>query len=429
MSDKVLRARVLTFFERPDSLDDESCYAFWEDGAVVTDGGRIAWRGNFSDLPEAYRTLPVTDHRPGILMPGFIDTHAHFAQMGVIASYGAQLLDWLNGYTFVQEALFEDEAHARAIAASYLDEIVRHGVTTSVVYGTSHKAAMDAFFAEAEARGLCMIAGKVLMDRNAPGNLLDTSQSGYDDSRRLIDTWHGRGRLHYAVTPRFAITCSEAQLDLAGTLMRETPDVFLQTHLCENRSEIEETARLFPGARDYLDVYESNGLLGPRSLFGHCIHLEPRERTALKESRSVAVFCPTSNLFLGSGLFDYETLTESGVRVALATDVGAGTSYSMLATASEAYKVSQLCGYSLNPLESFYLLTLGNARALSMQDRIGTLEAGSDADLIIVDSQATPAMRTRMQAASSLTDELFVLQTLGDDRCIAATYVAGERLK
>jgi len=429
MSDCILRARALTFLERPTSQDDESSYAFWEDGAVVLAGGRIAWCGSFCDLPEVYKRLPMTDHRPGILMPGFIDTHAHFAQMSVIASYGAQLLDWLHGYTFVQEALFENPAHARAIAASYLDEIIRHGVTTSAVYGTSHTTAMDAFFTEAEARGLCVIAGKVLMDRNAPDALLDTAQSGYDDSKRLIDTWHGRGRLHYAVTPRFAITCSEAQLDLAGALMRETPDVFLQTHLCENHSEIEETARLFPRARDYLDVYESNGLLGPRSLLGHCIHLEPRERSALKESRSVAVFCPTSNLFLGSGLFDYEALTGSGVRVALATDVGAGTSYSMLATASEAYKVSQLRGYSLNPLESFYLLTLGNARALSMEDRIGSLESGSDADLVVIDSQATPAMRTRMQASSSLTDELFVLQTLGDDRCIAATYVAGERLK
>lgn len=429
MSDHVLRGRVLTFFERPESLEDTASYTFFEDGAVVMEAGAISWRGAFTNLPEAYRSFDVTDHRPGLIMPGFIDTHAHYAQMGVIASYGTQLLDWLENYTFAEEHRFRDPAHAHAIAAKYLDELILNGVTTAVVYGTSHKGSMDAFFGEAEARGLRMIAGKVLMDRNAPDGLLDTAQQGYDDSKALIDTWHRRGRLHYAVTPRFAITCSAAQLDLAGTLLKEAPGSYLQTHLAENHQEIADTAGLFPGACDYLDVYEKSGLLGPRSLFGHCIHLEPRERNALLASHSVAVFCPTSNLFLGSGLFDYAGLKAEGVRIALATDVGAGTSYSMLATASEAYKVCQMNGYGLNPLESFYLMTLGNARALSLEDCIGSIEAGTDADLVVLDSQATSAMRVRMESAEGLADELFILQTLGDDRSIAATYVAGERRK
>ncbi|MAP94491.1 MAG: guanine deaminase [Ponticaulis sp.] len=429
MTDQVLRGRVLTFFDHPTSLADTDSFGYWEDGAIAVLGGKIDWRGHFSELPERYNALPVTDHRPRLILPGLIDTHAHFAQMGVIGSYGAQLLDWLEQYTFVQETRFDCDDHSGLIASSYFDELILNGVTTSVVYGTSHKNSMDAFFAEADQRQLCMIAGKTLMDRNAPDDLRDTAQSGYDDSKALIERWHGKGRLKYAVTPRFAISCSEAQLELAGTLLKETPDAYLQTHLSENQIEIETTAALFPAARDYLDVYEHYGFLGEKSLFGHCIHLTERERAAMKDSRSVAVFCPTSNLFLGSGLFDYAGMSDEGIRISLASDVGAGTSYSMLTTASEAYKVCQLNHYGLNPLESFYLMTLGNARALSLDHDIGTIEAGTSADLIVLNSIATSAMNIRMEAADSLTDELFILQTLGDDRAISATYVAGNRFK
>lgn len=429
MSDQILRGRVLTFFDHPTELNDTSSFGYWEDGAVVVSRGKIVWRGQFADLPETYASLPITDHRPHLILPGFIDTHAHFAQMGVIGSYGAQLMDWLEQYTFVQETRFDCDDHSGLIASSYFDELILNGVTTSVVYGTSHKTSMDSFFAEADKRQLCMIAGKTLMDRNAPDDLRDTAQSGYDDGKALIESWHGKGRLKYAVTPRFAISCSEAQLELAGALLKETPDAYLQTHLSENQKEIDSTAELFPAARDYLDVYEHYGFLGEKSLFGHCIHLNTRERVAMKESGSVAVFCPTSNLFLGSGLFDYEGMSEEGIRISLASDVGAGTSYSMLTTASEAYKVCQLNHYGLNPLESFYLMTLGNARALSLHDDIGTIEPGTGADLIVLDSSATSAMQIRMEAADSLTDELFILQTLGDDRAVSATYVAGNRLK
>ncbi len=429
MSGQVLRGRVLTFFERPAALGDTASYGYWENGAVAVEGGQIRWRGSHADLPDAFRAWRVEDHRPHLILPGFIDTHTHFVQMGVIASYGTQLLDWLTNYTFPEEARFSNSAYAGQVAGRFLDELVNNGVTTAAVYGSAHKSSADAFFAEAEARNMCMIAGKTLMDRNAPGDVCDTPQSGYDDSRALIAAWHGKGRLRYAITPRFAITSSPAQLELTGALFKAYPDCYLQTHLSENEAEIDFTRQLYPDAADYLAVYERSSLLGPRALFGHCLHLSPREIAVMAESRSVALFCPTSNMFLGSGLFDYDGLRRAGVRIALASDVGGGTSYSMLTTAAEAYKVSQLRGLSLNPLETFYLLTLGNARALSLEGRIGTLEAGSDADIIVLDSRATSAMAARMDNANTLTDELFALQTLGDDRSIVATYVAGQCLK
>ena len=284
-------------------------------------------------------------------------------------------MDWLNSYTFVEEQKFADAAHSARIAALYMDEMIRHGTTTAAAYCSVHRASAEAYFAEAEKRNMLMIGGKVMMDRNAPERLRDTAQSAYDDTKALIEKWHGRGRAHYAISPRFGITSTDTQLEMAQALVREHPDCFMQTHLSENHAEIAQTRALFPWARDYTDVYEHYGLLGPKSLFGHCIHLEPREIAALAESRSVAVFCPTSNLFLGSGLFDREGFAKE-IRIAVATDIGGGTDYSMLATMDQAYKILQLRGQKLSPLNSFYMMTLGNARALGLEARIGTLEEG-----------------------------------------------------
>jgi guanine deaminase len=348
-------------------------------------------------------------------------------QMQVIASWGAQLLDWLNTYTFPEESKFSDPAHASRIAGLFMDELLRHGTTTAVAYCSVHRTSAEAFFAAAEARNLRMIGGKVMMDRNAPEGVTDDAQSAYDDSKALIGAWHGRGRGLYAVTPRFAITCSPAQLEAAGALASEHPDAYVQTHLSENHDEIAFTASLYPEARDYLDVYERFGLLGRRSLFGHCIHLNERERGAMAETGSVAVFCPTSNLFLGSGLFDEAGLAARGVRRAIATDVGGGTNYSMLRTLDEGYKVLALRGQKLDPLRAFYWITRGNAAALSLEDKIGTLAPGSEADVVVLDTSATPAMALRMETVRTLAEELFVLETLGDDRAVAAVYVAGER--
>jgi guanine deaminase len=422
----LLRGRVLRFVSEPGGVGDRSAYAYDEDGAVLIRDGRVEAIGAADRVMPQAADAEVVDHRPHLLMPGFIDTHIHLPQAQVIASWGAQLLDWLNTYTFPAEARFADPEHARRIAARFFDELLRHGTTTAVAYCSVHKASAEAFFAEAARRQMRVIGGKVLMDRNAPEQVTDTPQAGYDDTKALIAAWHGRGRALVAVTPRFAITSSPAQMEAAGALAAEHPDCYVQTHLSENRDEIAFAASLYPEARDYLDVYERHGLLGPRSLFGHCIHLEARERAAMAETGSVAVFCPTSNLFLGSGLFDEAGLAAAGVRRAIATDVGGGTSYSMLRTLDEGYKVLQLRGQKLDPLRAFYWITLGNARALSLDDRIGSLAPGTEADVVVLDSAATPAMALRMETVDRLVEELFVLQTLGDDRAVVETYVAGQ---
>jgi guanine deaminase len=412
-------------------VGDDASHRFIEDGIVVVADGRIARVGEAAAiLPTLPPDVPV-DHHPGALvMPGFIDLHIHYPQTQVIASYGTQLLEWLQRYTFPEEQKFADAGHAAAVARFFCDELLRNGTTTAAAYCTVHPQSVDALFTEAARRNLRLIAGKVLMDRGAPPGLLDTAQRGYDHSKALIARWHGQGRLHYAVTPRFAITSTEAQLEAAGTLLAEHPDLFMQTHLDENREEIATVRSLFPWSRHYADVYDRFGLLGPRALLGHCIHLEDAERARLSESRAVAVFCPSSNLFIGSGLFDLAKACDARfpLRVGLATDVGGGSSYSMLRTAADAYKVLQLQGQSLSALQAFYLMTLGNARAASLERCIGTLAEGQDADLVVLDSRATPAMAHRMETVSDLSQELFVLMTLGDSHAVQTTYVAGDRV-
>jgi guanine deaminase len=430
MAQLLLRGRVLTFTDDPGRDDEASAYRYFEDGGVLISGGKIVRLGDFPDVSKsAPKEAEHIDHRPHLIIPGLIDTHNHFPQMQVIGSYGTQLLDWLNRYTFVEEQKFVSETHSARIAALYMDEMIRNGTTTAAAFCSVHRASAEAFFAEAEKRNMLMIGGKVMMDRNAPEKLRDTPQSSYDDTKALIEKWHGKGRAHYAISPRFGITSSDAQLEMAQVLVREHPDCFMQTHLSENHQEIARTKALFPSARDYTHVYERHGLLGPKSLFGHCIHLEPREIAALAESRSVAVFCPTSNLFLGSGLFDREGLLARNMRVAVATDVGGGTDYSMLATMDQAYKVLQLNGQKLSPLNAFYMMTLGNALALGLEGQIGTLEEGTDADIAVLNIGATPAMRLRAETVRTLSEELFVLQTMGGDRAVAEAYVAGRAAK
>ena len=426
MTSKLLRGRVLTFVDEPKGARDEESYRYFEDGSILVVDGKIAAVGEYSRLKDEAAGVEVIDHRPHILMAGFIDTHIHFPQVQVIASWGAQLLDWLNTYTFPEESKFSDPEHCTTMAGRFFDELLKHGTTTAVAYCSVHDTSVDAYFTEAAARNLRMIGGKVMMDRNAPEAVRDTPQSSYDQSKPLIARWHGAGRALYAISPRFAITSTPEQMEMAGTLAAEHPDCYIQTHLSENHGEIALTRELYPWARDYLDVYERYGLLGPRSLFGHCIHLEDREKSAMAETGSIAVFCPTSNLFLGSGLYDEAGLRDLGVRRAIATDVGGGTNYSMLRSLDEGYKILQLRGQSLSPLNSFYWTTLGNARALGLEDKIGTLEMGTEADIVVLDSRATSAMALRMETVGTLSEELFVLQTLGDDRAVVETYSAGE---
>ncbi|MCC5778851.1 guanine deaminase [Nitratireductor sp. B36] len=432
MAQKLIRGRLLSFKTEPRSIDDHDAYIFEEDGAVLVEDGVILAAGSFAEVVAgAEAGHAVVDHRPHLILPGFIDAHAHFPQMQVIASYGAELLDWLNNYTFPEETKFSDIQHARHIARLFFDELLRNGTTTVAAYCSVHKESAEAFFEEALARNLCVVGGKVMMDRNAPAALTDTPQSSYDDTKALIGAWHGRGRLHYAVTPRFAITSSPEQLEMAAALMREFPDLHMQTHLSENHDEIAFTLELYPDAPDYTGIYEHYGLLGPKALLGHCIHLSEREADVLSDTGSVAVFCPTSNLFLGSGLFDYQRYRkrEKPLRLASATDVGGGTNYSMLRTMDEGYKVIALNGEKLNPLASFWQITRGNAEALSLSERVGTLEPGTDADIVVLNVRATPVMELRMERVETLAEELFLLQTLADDRAIVETYVSGQAAK
>jgi guanine deaminase len=429
-SARIIRGRIVSFTDDP-ATTGLSARHYLDDGAVLVRDGLIEAVGEARDvLAGAPEGAPVDDHSGSLVMPGFIDAHIHYPQTQVIGSYGEQLLDWLHNYTFVEEQKFADPGHCARIAEFFLDELIRCGTTTAMVYCTVHPQSVDAFFAASERLGARMIAGKTMMDRDAPDALRDTAERGYDESKALIERWRGRGRLDYAITPRFAVTSSQAQLEAAGALAREFPQAYVQTHLDENKTEIELVASLFPDARNYLDVYDRAGLLGPRSVFGHCIHLKEAEVAALAATRSVAAFCPTSNLFLGSGLFDQVRLVAAGVRVALATDVGGGTSYSMLRTAAEGYKVLQLNRQSWPPVQAFYQMTLGNARALGLDDRIGSIEAGKEADLVVLDAQATPAMAHRMETAKGDLDaELFALITMGDDRAVRQTYVAGAPAK
>ncbi len=424
---KILRGRVVSFISEPANADDLSAVTYIEDGGILIEGGAILAAAEFSDLDTT--GTEVIDHRPNLLMAGFIDTHNHFPQMQVVGSYGAQLLDWLNNYTFPAETKFVDPEHAERIAVKYFDEMLRNGTTTPVAFCSVHKASAEAYFAEAERRNIRALGGKVLMDRNAPEGLLDTPQSAYDDTNELIAEWHSRGRGLYVISPRFAITSTPEQLEMAQALVAENPTCYMQTHLSENHDEIAYTMSLYPEHPDYLGIYEHYGLLGPRALLGHSIHLSHRERSVLADTDSVAVFCPTSNLFIGSGLFNEERIRKDGIRIAVATDIGGGTSYSMLRTMDEAYKVCQLQNQNLPPLYAFYLMTLGNAKALGLESDIGNLDAGSEADIVVLDASATPAMALRMETVTTLPEELFVLQTLGDDRSIVETYVAGVAAK
>jgi len=422
-----LRGRLLSFDADPSQ--SAKAARFIEDGVLVFEDGIITEIGEAADiLKRLDLDVPVIDHRPYLIMPGFIDPHLHMPQTQVIGSYGAELMDWLHSYTFPEESRYSDPELCGSSSVFLIEELLRCGTTTAAVYCTSHPASVDAFFAEADRRGMRMIAGKVMMDRNAPEALLDTPERGYEESKALIERWHGKGRLSYAITPRFAPTSSEAQLLATGVLAAEHPDMHIQTHLSENHGEIAFVRELFPWSKDYTEVYERHGLVRDRALFGHCIHLTERERTSLADNGASAIFCPTSNLFLGSGLFDLAGMKMAGIKVGLATDIGGGTSYSMLTTAMEAYKVLALRRQTLKAYDAFHMMTAGNAAALGLEDRIGRLAPGYEADVVVLDGHATVALRQRMERVQTLAEELFVLMTMGDDRVVAATYVAGKRV-
>jgi guanine deaminase len=420
------RGTVLHFLADPGESDDPNAVQLFEDGLLVIEQGRVKAAGPtqqlLSSLPKGAELMDYSDC---VLMPGFIDTHIHYPQVDVIASYGSQLLDWLERYAYPAEQRFADASHAREAADFFLTELLRNGTTTALVFASVHALSVEMFFEQAAARNLRMIAGKVLMDRNCPEGLRDTAEGGQRESAELIEKWHGRGRLGYAITPRFAGTSTELQLELAGKLARDHPGTHIHSHMSENTDEIGWIRQLYPWSRSYLDVYERFGLLRERAVYAHCIHLDDEERGRFAQSGSSASACPTSNLFLGSGLFDFDASLAAGMRVGMGTDVGGGTSYSMLRTLSEAYKVSQLKRQRLSPWRAFYLATLGGARALRLDGEIGNFAPGKEADFVVLRLASTPMLERRMRAASTFAEKLFALMMLGDDRAVAATYILG----
>ncbi|TVM07670.1 MAG: guanine deaminase [Halomonas sp.] len=424
----VLRAELLSFDADPGDGDTPlpGTVRHLPDGALWLENGRIRAVDDYAQLaPQLPEGIEMVDHSGKLIMPGFIDSHVHYVQLEIMASYGRQLLDWLNDYTFPEECRFAEREHAETIADAFLEELLRVGTTTAQVFGSSHPQSMQAFFAASQRRELRMLAGKVLMDRHAPEALTDDTFGGIHDSERLIADWHGKGRLGYSVTPRFAPTSTRAQLDAAGGLLRSDPSLWLQTHLAENTGEIAWVAELFPESRDYLNVYEQSGLVGPRSTFAHGIHLDDGMRARLAGQGANIAFCPSSNMFLGSGLFDRRSARDAGLAVSVASDIGAGTDLSGLATLKAAYQVGQLRGEALTAWQGFYALTLGNARALSLDGHIGRLAEGMEADFVVLDTCATPLLARRTARCQTLAERLFALMMLGDDRAILETWANG----
>ena len=419
--------RASLFHLLDDPAADAGAVAFHRDGLLLVEDGHIAAAGDYAALaPTLADGVPV-EHLPGkLITPGFIDTHIHLPQIDIVAAYGEQLLGWLTEHTFPAERAFADPAHAKASAAFFLDELLRNGTTTAMVFGSVHAASVEALFADAHARDMRLIAGQCLMDEASDPALRDTLESGRQTTERLIADWSRKGRLGYAVTPRFALSSSREQLTMAGQLLARHDHIWMQTHLSENPREIEAVAAAFPEASDYFDVYARHGLATPRSVFGHCVHTDDAAFARMGRAGCACAFCPTSNLFLGSGLFDLKRAQAHGVKVGLGTDIGAGTSFSLLATLGEAYKVGQLRGAPLDPVRAFHLATLGGARALGLDHRIGNFTPGKEADFLVLDPAATPLLARRTVRAATLEALLFPLMILGDDRAIARTYVAGK---
>ena len=423
MSLTAFRAELLSVPEDPAQIGD-AAIQHYADGLLVIEDGIVVAFGDHADLGPRFANAPV-EHLPGLIVPGFVDTHIHYPQTDRIAAYGSQLLEWLEHHIFPAEAEFADRSYADRVAGFFLDELLRNGTTSALVFATVHAQSVDALFEAALARNMRIVSGKVLMDLG-PETLHDSVESGRAETEALIARWRGRGRLGYAVTPRFALTSSDAQLAGAGALLAAHPDILMHTHLAENHDEIAAVAGRFASARDYLDVYDRFGLVGPRSVFAHCVHMSDPAMARMAEAGAGIAFCPTSNLFLGSGLFDLAQADRHQVGIGIGTDIGAGTSPSLLHTLGEAYKVCQMRGTALDPFRALHLATISGARVMGIADRVGALQPGQEADFILLDSGATPLL-ARRTAGASLHDRLFALQVLGDDRAIAATFLRGRR--
>ncbi|RLA32533.1 MAG: guanine deaminase [Gammaproteobacteria bacterium] len=426
---KAFRAEILHCLGDPGEHADATQVEYFADGLLIVEDGYVAGLGDAETLlPGLADDIELIDQRGNLICPGFIDCHVHFSQVDIIASYGEQLLDWLNRYAYPAEQRFSDAQYADEVANFFTDELLRNGTTTALVFPTVHEESVDAIFSAASKRNMRLLSGKILMDQHCPESVRDDAESAYSVSRRLLEKWHGKGRLGYALTPRFAVTSSEAQLAAVGKLAAEFPDVHIHTHLAENHEEVDLIAKQFPWSRSYLDVYDHFGLVRERSVFAHCLHLDDMDREHMANSGSAIAFCPTSNLFLGSGLFDLRSARESGIRVGLATDVGGGTSLNMLRTMSEAYKVLHLESQSLPGFRALYLATLGAAEALYLDDKIGNFATGKEADFVVLNYAGAEITTRRLAKAGDIAEKLFALIMLGDDRNVSATHVMGRKV-
>ena len=422
---KLFRGHIFSPTANPFEVQGDHHLEIVDGYLLVDDAGTIVSTGQYDERPSNPDLEIVDLGRDILIVPGFIDTHLHAPQLEMIGSYGGHLLEWLNRYTFPTEARFADLGHAREIASALFDELLRHGTLAALIFSTVHESATAAFFEEAERRGFRAIIGKTMMDRNAPDNLLEDADDSYAASRRLLTTWHRRGLLRYAITPRFAPTSTPRLLKLAGELKREFPDAYVHTHISENHAEVAWVKELFPEADSYAEVYREAGLLGEKSILAHGVHLEDRELILLASTRSKISHCPNSNLFLGSGLFPLRRILDHGVEISLGSDIGAGTTPSMFTAMADAYKVQQVQGVSLTPFQLWYLATLGGAEALCLGKETGSLEAGKDADFNLLDLHATSLLSLRTEGADSLQDLLAGLIFMGDDRVVIQSYVKG----
>lgn len=425
-----IRSAMLTFKKDPFFHEMEECLVYESDAVIVMEGGKITQVGRAQDILSSLDGVEVKHYTDSIIIPGFIDSHVHYPQTEIIGAYGEQLLDWLNNYTFIAEQGFKNKEHASEVAKVFLKEQLRNGVTSSTVYCTVFPQSVDAIFEEAAKYDMRIMAGKVCMDRNAPEALLDTPQRAYDESSALIKKWHNKGRAEYVITPRFVPTSTPEQMEMMQALAAESPDMLIQSHVSENVNEVAWVKDLCPKAKDYTDAYAQYGLVRPRAIYGHGIHLTDRELSVFSETGAAVAHCPTSNFFLGSGCLNVKKLRDKNrpVHVGLATDLGAGTSFSMLQTMNEAYKAAQMNGTPYTSLHSFYLASRGTAEALGLQDKIGTIAVGMEADLTVLNLKSTPIIDYRMKYAKDLEEVLFIQMTLGDDRAIAATYVSGKKV-
>lgn len=425
-----IRSAMLTFKKDPFFHEMDECLVYESDAVIVMEGGKITQVGRAQDILPELDGVEVKRYTDSVIIPGFIDSHVHYPQTEIIGAYGEQLLDWLNNYTFIAEQGFKNKEHASEVAKVFLKEQFRNGVTSSTVYCTVFPQSVDAIFEEAEKYDMRIMAGKVCMDRNAPEALLDTPQRAYDESSSLIKKWHNKGRAEYVITPRFVPTSTPEQMEMMQALAAENPDMLIQSHVSENVNEVAWVKDLCPKAKDYTDAYAQYGLVRPRAIYGHGIHLTDRELSVFSETGAAVAHCPTSNFFLGSGCLNVKKLRDKNrpVHVGLATDLGAGTSFSMLQTMNEAYKAAQMNGTPYTSLHSFYLASCGTAEALGLQDKVGTIAVGMEADLTVLNLKSTPIIDYRMKYAKDLEEALFIQMTLGDDRAIAATYVAGKEV-